>query len=179
MKKVLLLFIVWFMAMTAMAQNEQHLKFMNIPLTGKISDFQWYLKKRGFKLDAKYDDTRKYTGKFAGEDAILYIYFNSQTKIVYKAKVVLPYFTEEIADRHYKDLENKLREKYSTGKFEEGQKDGKPGLSIMVRDDLFYVGYISIYNFYNGYDSKKYMIHIDYEDYYNSVFDDLRKRDDL
>lgn len=87
MRKVLFSILLCLFAFNAMAQNE-HLKFMGIPLDGTIDAFQKKLEAKGVKYDKIISNSipigvRGFKGRFAGEDAeIFYIMMRIQKKSI-------------------------------------------------------------------------------------------------
>ena len=99
MKRIVLMLVSCMMVMSVMAQNE-HLKFMGIPLTGTITTFQTKLAAKGISYDKVASSqtesgVRCFKGVFSGEKANIYVYYNEKTKVVYRAKAVIEYPTEE------------------------------------------------------------------------------------
>jgi hypothetical protein len=115
MRKKLLLLSLLFVVLFAHAKSE-HLKFMGIPLDGKISSFNRELQKKGFVLDAfsgKEFDGYIYNGIFAGEKAQVFVYFDAKSKIVYQAAVIIKRYSKDSVIKLYEDMRDMLDEKYS------------------------------------------------------------------
>lgn len=116
MKKQIIIIITLFVALVAQGQNE-HFKFMGIPIDGKISSFDKELQKKGFKLDdimgKSLEDAYIYNGIFAGENAQIYVNYDVKSKIVYQAVVIIKRSTKESVTRLYQDIRDMLEEKYS------------------------------------------------------------------
>lgn len=116
MKKQIIIIITLFVALVAQGQNE-HFKFMGIPIDGKISSFDKELQKKGFKLDdimgKSLEDAYIYNGIFAGENAQIYVNYDVKSKIVYQAVVIIKRSTKESVTRLYQDMRDMLEEKYS------------------------------------------------------------------
>lgn len=120
MKNLFALFICLFTAIGLSAQSStnssEHLKFMGIPLTGTISQFHSKILARGCKV-SKFNSAiatgaRAYNGTFLGSKALIYVYYNAKTKIVYRAKVVYSNLSAEIAEQQYYTIKSKLTQKY-------------------------------------------------------------------
>ena len=117
MKKVLLMLLGCLFALAIQAQSE-HLKFMGIPLDGKINDFQLQLLKKGCTLDKllmKYINpkgSRFYEGSFAGNSAKIVVFFNEKTKKVYRAKAIISAYSEEQIKQKYSEMKSMLMDKY-------------------------------------------------------------------
>ena len=186
MKKIVYLLFALLTTLSVNAQKE-HLKFMGIPLTGTITAFQSKLTAKGISYDKVSSSKsqagiRCFKGMFSGEKADIFVYYNEKTKIVYRAKAVVEYSTEDIAKSRYSKFSSMLKEKYLTGTFLDSDHDDYPALSIKVNDNQFenVVGYISLYISKPPYSflDERYL-HIDYEDHDNSVSDMDKNMDDL
>ena len=77
MKKILILILLT-IALVVNAQTE-HLRFMGIPLDGKISSFDREIRKKGFSLDSytgkKFDGTYEIQKNFPLHKSIVNIYY--------------------------------------------------------------------------------------------------------
>ena len=186
MKKIVYLLFALLTTLSVNAQKE-HLKFMGIPLTGSITNFQSKLTAKGISYDKAASlrsqaGIRCFTGMFSGEKAEIYVYYNEKTKIVYRAKAVVEYSTEDIAKSKYSKFSSMLREKYIAGEFFESEHDDYPAFGIKVPDSQLEksIGFISLYISKPSYSfmDERYL-HIDYEDRDNTVSDMDRNMDDL
>lgn len=174
------------MALSVMAQNE-HLKFMGIPLTGTINSFQTKLAAKGINYDKvassqSQSGVRCFKGVFSGENADIFVFYNEKTKVVYRAKAVIDYSKEDLAKQGYSKFSSMLREKYITGDVLDSDHNDYPAIIIKVPDSKleFVIGYISLYlskPSYSFLDDR--YLHIDYEDFDNSVSDKDKNMDDL
>lgn len=117
MKKGLLMLFGCLFVLAIQAQSE-HLKFMGIPLDGKINDFQSQLLKKGCTLDdffmkyGKPKGNRVYEGSFAGNNASIVVFFNKKTKKVYRAKAIISAYSEEQVKQIYFKMKSMLVDKY-------------------------------------------------------------------
>lgn len=117
MKKGLLMLFGCLFALAIQAQSE-HLKFMGIPLDGKINDFQSQLLKKGCTLDelfmkyGKPKGNRVYEGSFAGNNARIVVFFNEKTKKVYRAKAIISAYSDEQVKQKYFEMKSMLMDKY-------------------------------------------------------------------
>lgn len=116
-KKLFILLVTCLCTMAAQCQvpaQEEHMKFMGIPIDGSIKQFHKELIKRGFKrnyLDS--DDSRDYHGTFSGEEVELKVCFDKKTKTVHRVGVFIPCYSDaDIANRKYKSFKYRLEEKY-------------------------------------------------------------------
>ena len=116
-KKLFILLVTCLCTLAAQSQEpaqEEHMKFMGIPIDGSIKQFHKELIKRGFKrnyLDS--DDSRDYHGTFSGEEVELKVCFDKKTKTVHRVGVFIPCYSDaDIANRKYKSFKYRLEEKY-------------------------------------------------------------------
>lgn len=182
MKKIAITFVCCLISFLAQAQTE-HLKFMGIPLNGTISQFQAKLQQKGVQYDAIGSkklklSCRLFNGKFTGEDADFYVYYNTKTKIVYRSKAVISYYGLETVKsklEHYKSL---LREKYGVVGLEDSQ-NGYPSFTLFVSSSEGILGWISLYITENDFSYNEYALHIDYEDSKNTDANEKKDMDDL
>lgn len=190
MKNLFALFICLFTAIGLSAQSStnssEHLKFMGIPLTGTISQFHSKILAKGCKV-SKYNNltdngTRAYTGSFIGNKADIYVYYDVNTKIVYRAKAVISGLSDKLADQKYIEFKYKLMQKYGDGV--EGENNGKSA-HYFISYDLaanLAIGEIDIYisenESYYGY-PYHFNLHIDYWDYKNKAAHNESDLDEL
>ena len=91
------------------ASAQDHLKFMNIPISGSLDDFAKKLEAKGFEPYQVEDDFISLTGPYAGyNNCFVYIY--TRYSIVYNIEVYFAY----VDDVHsaYNDLRRRLGLKY-------------------------------------------------------------------
>lgn len=173
----------------AQAESE-HMKFMGIPLTGSITSFQTKLIAKGFKADKELNKTlpigcRSYDGTFAGNEAQIFVYYDKDSKNVYRAKAVITTTDEDIAEQKYREFESMLQTKYSDAYIDKGTNDGYDALAINIQnnENTYFIGRVDLFrtdnriSVYNQYPS--YNIHIDYHDMTNSRDNLDNKMDDL
>lgn len=186
MKKIVYLLFALLTTLSVNAQKE-HLKFMGIPLTGTITAFQSKLTAKGISYDRVSSSQsqagiRCFKGMFSGENAEIYVYYNEKTKIVYRAKAVVEYSSEDIAKSKYSKFSSMLKEKYIAGEFMDSEHDDYPAFGIRVPDSKLekIIGFISLYISKPSYSfmDERYL-HIDYEDRDNTVSDMDKNMDDL
>jgi len=186
MKKALLLMITCLMAMSMHAQNE-HMKFMGIPLNGTIAAFQSKLQAKGIKYDAKMsaeikDPCRAFHGVFSGYDADIYVYYNEKTKVVYRAKAVIKYNDKEIGESKFSDFKYNLKNKYANAYSYDGEQNDHPSLSLNVPDskEERQIGTIDLYitNALYSFMDEVYL-HVDYTDTPNKKVNEKENWDDL
>ena len=185
MKKTLLLLlcIIMAMGMQAQTQTQEHLKFMGIPLDGTISQFHSKLLAKGFKYDdeSSFSGVREYNGIFSGEDAIIFVYYNTSSKIVYRAKAAIKRDTEDLIKKEYDDFKRLLSTKYKDAYIMDDEQEDYPSCTIFISnlsDDI--LGTIGLYISKHGpsYD-EVYALHIDYEDLANEKDNEDKRLEDL
>lgn len=188
MKKSIILITLCMVAFCCPVQA-QHLKFMDIPLDGTITQFQQKLVAKGVKYDKTLSaqlpaGARAFLGDFAGEKADIFIFYDPKSKIVYKAKAVVSYVTEDICENKYDEFKALLSSKYDA--FEQsGYEYGHETNTYVIAkenassiDDI--IGYICIYvaEPVIPYPYKR-ELHFEYVDHHNSQKADDSKMKDL
>lgn len=82
MKRLLSTLFCLLFAIASLAQNaNDHLKFMGIPITGTITQFQAKLKTKGVVIDTKESSKvnvgiRVFKGDFVGQKSRFYVYYS-------------------------------------------------------------------------------------------------------
>lgn len=186
MKKGLIIMVLAILAMCMPAQAE-HLKFMGIPLTGTITQFQQKLAAKGVTHDKKTSatvpvGTRFFTGTFAGSKADIVVWYDADTKIVYGAKAVYECYSTSTRDNKYDDLKQMLSTKYSEESCEESYKNGHDAYTVKVTDDYgeSLLGIISLYCTQGEFPyDDSYFVHVEYLDAQNYVKNQNSKMNDL
>lgn len=116
MKKTIFFLLAVVMTLAAAGQTKEHMKFMGIPMGITISTFQNRLAAKGVKYDdwSKYmlNGTRMYSGMFAGQKASFYIYYDSASKKVYRAKVVMGRNEWAMIEQLFDEFYSMYKEKY-------------------------------------------------------------------
>ncbi len=183
MKKFFCIFVITLLSISLQA-HAQHLKFMGVPLNGTITQFHNKIQTKGMKHDKLRSqhsgaDCRVFYGDFAGEKALLYVYYDKNTKVVWRAKVVIEYPTEAICLRNYRDIKQMLLTKYK--KFSVSSdytQDGYDALDIEVGDAEFsYLGNVDLY--VGSFDYTSYSLFVCYTDYINEKLHTDNKMKDL
>lgn len=93
-------------AIASFAQSNVHIKFMGIPITGTIAQFQAKLVAKGCTYNkvasaSISNGTRAFKGTFVGNKVDIYVYYDTNTKIVYRTKAVVSGVSEDIAEQEY------------------------------------------------------------------------------
>lgn len=94
MKKLLFTLCCMIFAIASFAQSNVHIKFMGIPVTGTIAQFQAKLVAKGCTYNkvasaSISNGTRAFKGTFVGNKVDIYVYYDTNTKIVYRTKAVV------------------------------------------------------------------------------------------
>lgn len=184
MKKILSLFVCMLICLSV--QADEHLKFMGIPLDGTITQFQAKLAKKSVTHDVAGSKKlspgcRGFKGTFSGKKANIYVYYDTTSKVVYRAKAVIDYTDESISSGEYDYFVRMLSDKYLEAEKTEGRQDGYDTMTFLVPNSpdarYKYLGSIDVYR--SSYYTLLYMLHVDYTDTYNNVKHDNRNMDDL
>lgn len=107
MKKLLFTLCCMIFAIASFAQSNVHIKFMGIPITGTIAQFQAKLVAKGCTYNkvasaSISNGTRAFKGTFVGNKVDIYVYYDTNTKIVYRTKAVVSGVSEDIAEQEYR-----------------------------------------------------------------------------
>lgn len=115
---------------------------MGIPLTGTIAQFQTKLAAKGctydkFASSSISNGTRAFKGTFVGNKVDIYVYYDTKTKIVYRAKAVVSGVSEDIAEQEYSKIKDLLSQKYGSDSEDMyvGTKDGKEAVTFVSAND--------------------------------------------
>ena len=126
MKKIILFIIVCLISTATQAQSlelykqepAEHLKFMGIELNGSISSFQKKLLAKGLTVSPKSKEQptgmRTFDGTFSGEKSEIIVWYNPQSKEVYRAKAIISRDKKNMVEQLMENMENKLDLKYGT-----------------------------------------------------------------
>lgn len=190
MKRIILSFIFVVFAVASFAQA-QHLKFMGIPLNGTIHQFQQKLASKGVQLNTFANKTlpvgvRAFKGVFSGYEADFYVYYNSKTKIVYRAKAVIEASNLTYAENVYETIKDGLLSKYEDNSFfTTGEQEEHESITFAVfstkNQNQLSLGLIGLYvtkSVYSWQEEER-QIHVDYEDTANSDKNEALNGDDL
>ncbi|MCI6840444.1 MAG: hypothetical protein MR900_11275 [Prevotella sp.] len=191
MKKLLFTLCYLLYAIASLAQANTHIKFMGIPVTGTIAQFQGKLIAKGCTYDKKFsaslpNGSRAFTGIFVGNKAHIYVYYDIKTKIVYRTKAVISGVSEDIADQEYSKIKVLLSQKYGSDSehMYTGTKDDKEATSfISTNDDEEIDGEIDLYITMDEQTWVRYPynynLHIDYNDRINTSKHNSQQFDDI
>lgn len=175
MRKIIIFTLSVLFSVASFAQKE-HLKFMGIPLNGTITQFQAKLQAKGVRYNDKIsaglpEGSIAFDGVFAGETAKIFIYYNTKTKIVYRGKAVVFNKRLDLAEQIYGSFKDMLSAKYICTESNEDYNGYKAS--------TYSAGKSMITLYITNENNKYYAIHIDYQDYLNSMSNISNKMDDL
>ena len=142
MKKIIMLWLFAIISIVGIAQNTtEHLSYMGIPITGTITQFQAKLQAKRCSLDKQTSNSlevgcRAFKGNFIVNKVTIVVYYNENTKVVYRVKSVISKISENIADQKYEYIKNMLLQKYGMTYSNYGEQTGKESFSILVEGKL-------------------------------------------
>lgn len=186
MKKSIILLMLCLLAFCCPVQAE-HLKFMGIPLTGTITQFQQKLAAKGVTYNKRASESaevgvRCFNGSFAGSKANFVVWYNPSTKIVYGAKAVYPCTSKKDRDQKFEELKSMLSMKYAEESAGSETKDGFEYYTINVTDETgeFLIGVITLYQSRGDYPYDDYdYVQVEYLDAENYMKNQDSKMNDL
>ena len=142
MKKIIMLWLFAIISIVGIAQNTtEHLSYIGIPITGTITQFQAKLQAKRCSLDKQTSNSlgvgcRAFKGNFIGNKVTIFVYYDENTKVVYRVKSVISKISENIADQKYEYIKNMLLQKYGMTYSNYGEQTGKESFSILVEGKL-------------------------------------------
>lgn len=171
MKKSLLLLLFCVMALSASAQ--QHFKFLGADINGTISQFTKKMEAAGLTRDYEsskpFNDCRVFEGDFEGYRADFYVYYHPKTKLVYRAKAVVPFGTELYAVDLAQDMIDKILDTYDGRYDDDPDENGYPNIRFLVESDYDEDEFIGIIDVYvSADDEDDYNVHVDFIDIANA-----------
>ena len=118
MKHILVFMIMILVTANLYAQTE-HVRFIGIPLDGTIQQYQEELTAKGYSHDQETSaflpkGVRAFRGPYAGHDALLIIFHDETTNVVYQAKAVITCQDEETCEAVFNEINGQLQEEYGT-----------------------------------------------------------------
>ena len=185
MKRASLSFLLLMLTAWSFAQNE-HVKFMGIPLNGTIQQFHQKLVGKGCGHDVKTSNmlgngARAFKGTFAGNKADIVIFYDESTKIVYRAKAIISCYGESARDSKFNDMKDLLDTKYgplfSFKDTHEGYDSYVWSIFSEASDQL--IGTVGIFVTENELGFHEYSLHVDYYDFDNNKKHDQKRLDDI
>lgn len=112
MKRTLFVIICCLFSIMIQAQTE-HLKFMGIPIDGKINQFHRSLSQKGFTCVTSHSTFCLYEGIFAGNNVNVFVYKEPKEDSISSVSVVIPCFNIRNSQSQYEDFKYKLIRKYN------------------------------------------------------------------
>lgn len=186
-RPIILVLLLLLLCAPLQVSAQQHLKFMGIPLTGSIDNFQRKLAAKGIQPDREFNrimpfGSRCFKGRFTGKSCTIHTYY-TDNKTVYRAKAVYSNDNEGLADQFYEEIKELLQTKYPNGLVKNSTYEGYDAFDVMVlaADGETVLGFINLYKSRYGMSviDYEYSIHVDYTDYINSNAKENEKMDDL
>lgn len=178
MRKLLALLFL----MLTITCHAQHMKFLGIPIDGTINQFTQKLSTKGIKVHPNNArdsgiDNRKFYGQFMNKQAIIRVWFNPKTKIVYEVKVVLYGKNYEETEQMYDAVSEVIKNKYNVESTETGKlTDGTKAFRYIIQNDNEKtIGIISLAreHDYNDWLSIFYVDAVNFEKDEASKYDDI------
>lgn len=118
----LIIFVLSLLTQNVSAQNTSdnnlHLRFNGIPITGSLNNVQNKLTAKGFRFARKEGDAVEMVGKFANEKCSIVLYATPKTKTIYQ--IIVDYGKGDswgLLKSHYLQLKKLLKEKYNVQPF--------------------------------------------------------------
>lgn len=174
MKKLFVLSLLCLLTLGASAQ--EHMKFLGKSLNMNLSQFTAQMQKLGYERDIEasksFDDCRVFDGEYGDYLADLYVYYDSTTKLVYRAKAVIPFGTEETAASVTDDFITEILESGEyDGKYDDDPDErGNPNLRLFVRSSVDrdeFIGIVDVFMTCDE-DEDEYDVHVDFIDLANA-----------
>lgn len=139
MKTKFLLLLLAVLICSTMSAQDEHLKFMGIPLNITVDAFQKQLEAKGMSraptLDIMKDlPIRQFKGNFTGMPCVITLGYNVKNKIVYKVTVLYASEIEDMNQKFFEDTKNRLILKYSQQNMKEDTDNGFPCSYFFVYD---------------------------------------------
>lgn len=176
MKRFFFIILIFFVSLASIAQVKKgnHLKFLDIPITGKYQAMIPKLKAKGFVMDKTGSRGFQMHGRFSGRTAIIQVFFTPKSKIVWQVSVYFDRENWRELSMQYNEYKKVLIKKYGEPEshYEEfenpyNQDDGMQELAIREGK----CNYSSFFELPNGLVvleiSKSCMLEITYEDAIN------------
>ncbi len=200
MKKIALLLYGLLFSLAMMGQDNAHLKFKGIPITGTITQFQSQLTQKGCTYDKEQSSyapagIRAFNATFIGNKVRVYAFFDTNTEIVYRVKVVISGVSENRAEREYDKTKSLLSQKYGTEYMITSTENNKEAANFVSLKDSNFSSqnpldvYGAIYGFISLYITQdedprrrfpnNWNVHIVYEDSENSYKHSQQQLDEI
>ena len=117
--KHFLSFIMALLVAANLSAQTEHVLFLGIPLDGTIQKFQEELEARGCSHDKESSallpkGMQAFKGSYAGHDALLFIFHDETTDVVYQAKAVITCQGEENSEAVFNEINELLQAEHGT-----------------------------------------------------------------
>lgn len=184
MKKFILI-ILCICSVCLVSAQGRHAKFLGIPLDCSITQFQQKMIQKGYKPNKELNritpvGRRCFDGTFLGKEALIIIFYNDKTNLVYLGKAVYNSLKLEDANKELTNVMNLLYEKYKDATFYENTKNDLKSFYINSFPD--FDGRINVYHTRTDDLLKQpynYSLHIEYIDSVNYKKNEKREMEDL
>jgi hypothetical protein len=115
--KVSNIFLLLLIILLSGCSSEEHIKFENIPVDGKIDEFASELTKRGYTESQLTEENKiKLRGMFLGKACKIYVYGTSKSKTAYKVLVNFPGEVKDSLEYSYPRIQMWYTTRYGIGK---------------------------------------------------------------
>lgn len=152
MKRTLLITLCCLFSIMIQAQTE-HLKFMGIPIDGKMIQFHRSLSQKGLIRVMSLSDFCLYEGVFAGNNASILVKKEPKEDSIYSVIVALPCFNIKNSQLQYEDFKYKLIRKYNC--ISDSSFIGKIDTNAKDFLDKVNEGFLSLNTYIEEYDEGK------------------------
>ena len=166
--------------------NKEHLSFIGIPINGDINTFQSKISSKGFRPYKELNQLvpngiRAFRGDFAGEPANVIVFYNPQTKIVYKVRAAINKEDEASKNRLVVRFENAIKNNHNSPiEFENSNSFAKQTIfAILTKSKDYLTGTINLFSnnesfnkdnkYYYSKSFNNYSIIVDYKDQTNYI----------
>ena len=145
--------------------NNEHMKFMGIPLDGTINTFQSKLVAKGMTPNVSMNKIlpiggRAFDGYFAGYKATILVAYEKKTKVVYGAKVCISVTNEDDLEEKYNEFKDLIKSKYD-GEEKIEEINGREVYTVVIESGII--------TLVASVDIDGYSLQLTYCDYENSM----------
>ncbi len=113
----ILALVMSLLAMVSLSAQTGHVRFLGVPLDGTIQQFQEQLTSKGCTLDQQTSavlpkGTSAFKGAYFGHDAMLIVFYDETTNVVYQAKAVVTCQDGQSCETVFNDINSQLQSEY-------------------------------------------------------------------
>lgn len=90
MKKLFLIAVLILVSIVSVNAQEQHMKFMGIPIEGTVSDFSSKIVSKGFELKWSGNGCNVYKGSFLNEDVTVFVLGSTDSPLLLGVNIEFP-----------------------------------------------------------------------------------------